>query len=514
MNAPPALPRRAWLPLVFILLLGAGLRLLYLQTPLLDAHRWRQVDTAAIARNFHEIRFNIFYPQVDWGGPEAYVETEFPLLPALTAALYRIFGQQDYLGRVVAVVFSIATIVAMFGLARELLGPGGGLAAAFLLAVSPAAAYFGRTFMPDALMLFFWVSGVWGFVRYFKAGSRKAVWLGSAATGLACLTKIPAVMMLAPIAAAAWHFRGWSAVRDRAFLLALAVPLAATAAWYYHAYTLYDQTGLTFGILVHPAKTYPLTIAPGPWLSTFSKWSTPELLTDSGFYITLLGRLHHFYLLPWGLAGALLGFVLWPLSGGRLVADAWLLALVAFVLVAGQGNLSHDYYQLPIVPAGALYFGAVAGAVFDGSWRPVQGRGLARAVVLTIVAIVGFYYSGVVNSHFRPDNLDVRLWEAGQATARVVPEDALVVVTDDYGVTSPLLLYFAHRKGWSFDVENLNPHVLEHLRRKGARYFVSTVWPRVVSERPEAAAYLQLHPQMELHGAPRDTVVFDLSGRR
>src|ERR1044071_8725973 len=112
--------------LVFIVVLGASLRLLWIGSPLLDAHRWRQTDTAAIARNLYEGRFNVLYPQVDWGGRDGYVESEFPLVPALAGGLYELFGPEDYVGRVVAMVFSTATIVAVFFLATELLGAAGG----------------------------------------------------------------------------------------------------------------------------------------------------------------------------------------------------------------------------------------------------------------------------------------------------------------------------------------------------------------------------------------------------
>jgi len=503
--------------LVFIVLLGTGLRLLWIESPLLDAHRWRQADTAAIARNLYEDRFNVFYPQVDWGGRDGYVESEFPLVPALTAGLYELFGPQDYLGRVVTMVFSTAMIVAMFFLATELLGAAGGLAAAFLLAVSPAAAFYGRTFMPDSTMLFFWVAGVLAFVRYFRTGSRRALWLGSAATALACLTKVPAVLMLAPIAGAAWQAKGSRALRDRALWVALLVPGLVTVAWYSHAFMLYQQTGLTFGILVHPARTYPLDIAPGPWNYAFSKWSSVALLTSSDFYLTLLARVYHVLLLPWGFVGALLGASLWTRTEGRLVADAWLAALVAFVLLMGKGHISHEYYQLPVVPLGALYFGAFARPAFDWSERLGRGARLGRAAVLAtlllIIGATGFYYSGVINSHFRPNSLDVRVLQAGQAVGRVVPGDALTVVADDYGASSPLLLYFAHRKGWSFDVENLYPQVIDGLKRRGARFFASTVWSRIERERPETAAYLRFYRQLDLHEEPSDTVVFDLSMR-
>jgi 4-amino-4-deoxy-L-arabinose transferase-like glycosyltransferase len=513
-NRHPPLDPQTRLALLFVVLIGAALRLQWIQMPLLDGHRWRQVDTAAIARNLYENRLNVFYPQVDWGGAHGYVECEFPLMPAVTAALYHVFGPHDFLGRVVAVVFSVGTIVLVFLLAREWLGAAGGLAAAFLMASSPAAVFFGRTFMPDSPMLFFWIGGVLGFVRYFHSGSRAALIAGSAATALACLVKIPAIIMFAPIAAAAWQARGWSALRDRAWLAAVVVPIVLTGAWYVHAHSLYRSTGLTFGILDAPAKTYPAWIAPGPWRFEFSKWSTRELLTGSSFYMTLLGRFYQFLLLPWGFAGALAGLAWWRRDQGRLVADAWLAALVAFVLVAGVGNIGHDYYQLPFVPVAALYFGAVAGPMFTGSWRLRDGSGIARAAALAAIAWVGFYFSGVVNSHFRPQNPDLRMLQAGQAVARFVPPESLTVVTDDYGVTSPMLLYFAHRKGWSFEVENLSPAVMEGLRKQGARFFVSTVWSRFVKENPEAAQYLQSFQQIDLDYEPADTVLFDIGQRQ
>ena len=81
------------LGLVLILSLGIGLRLLYIDHPLADAHSWRQLENASIARLF-EGPFNILHPQVNWGGPgDASVETEFPLLPAMIAIAYRLFRE-------------------------------------------------------------------------------------------------------------------------------------------------------------------------------------------------------------------------------------------------------------------------------------------------------------------------------------------------------------------------------------------------------------------------------------
>ena len=122
--------------------------------------------------------------------------------------------------------------------------------------------------------------------------------------------------MVAPIAGAAWQAKGRAALRDRALWVAVLVPGLVTVAWYAHAFMLYRQTGITFGILVHPARTYPLDIAPGPWKYAFSKWSSVALLMRGDFYLTLLSRLYEILLLPWGFAGALLGATMWKRDGG------------------------------------------------------------------------------------------------------------------------------------------------------------------------------------------------------
>jgi 4-amino-4-deoxy-L-arabinose transferase-like glycosyltransferase len=441
---------------------------------------------------------------------------ELPLLSTVVAALYEVFGPHEFIGRIVSMLFSTATIVAIYALARELVGAAGALPAALLFAVSPAAVFFGRTFMPDSMMLFFWVGGVLSFVRYARTGSRRALWLGSIATTLACLAKIPALMMLAPIAAAVWNWKRLAALRDRSLMVALAVPLAATFLWYWHAFRLYQDTGLTFGILIHPARTYPPVIAPGPWTTAFSKWSSLRLLGSSGYYLTLLDRLYHILLLPFGFAGAVLGACTWRRQDGRIVADAWLGAILLFVFAAAEANIGHEYYQLPVVPVAALYFGAFARPIFEtaagtGRWASARLAGITAA--LAVVGYVGFFYSGIINSHFRPNGLDVRLLAAGAAVEQAVPPDALIVVADDYGVTSPLLLHFSRRKGWSFDVSNLQPAVLDGLRRLGARYFATTVLSQIQRETPHTAEYLKYLYRVPLNNAPGDTAVFDLSRR-
>jgi 4-amino-4-deoxy-L-arabinose transferase-like glycosyltransferase len=501
--------------LVGILLLGLVLRLLFITAPLLDAHRWRQIDTATMARYFYQDSLNPLYPQVNWGGPEGYVESEFPLVPWIAALLYYAFGPDDVWGRVTSVAFSIGLILSLYYLVAEIRGRPAGRAAALLVAVSPGAVYYGRTFMPDTAMLFFSVAAVLGVVRYLQTDNRRALMWGSAALALAILVKLPAILILAPIAAAAAQARGRTMLADRRLGLAVGVALLAAAAWYIHAYFIFRETGLTFGIIAHPARTYPPVISPGPWPDVFSKWSSVSLLTDIEFYRQLLHRLVRLHLTPIGLAVALVGLLTWR-GKWSMVPGGWLIAVVAFILVAGEGNIAHDYYQLPLVVIGAMYFGAVAAPLFDRDWIRVRiGAGwwapVAVGGIVLAMALLMFFESGVIRTHFRAGRLDTDMLRAGQAVDRAVGNPkALLVVVDDYGVTSPVLLYLANRRGWSFGPRDLTPSTLEWLRRFGADYFVTTDWSDLQKDNGDLSNYLSRYRPIPLPGGPAGTLLFDL----
>jgi len=506
-------------PLGLILILASVLRLLYLDAPLLDAHRWRQVDTAFMARAFSETGINVLKPEANWGGAHGYVESEFPLLPAIVAVLYSAFGPNEMWGRLVVAVFSVGMVGLTFLLARTLLGPPAGLAAAMLVAVSPSAVFYGRAFMPDTLMVFFTLAALIGFIRHGDSGSVLALVAGSLSLGLAILVKLPGVLVLAPIAAVVWRSNGFGVLRNRRIVLAVAIPCILAAAWYIYAYTIYLKTGLTFGV-IGTTKTYPLDVAPGPWPTAFSKWSSIELLTSGSFYGTLFGRLYFLHLTPPGLALSVIGLLAWRTIASRRVADTWLVAMLVFILAAGAGHMGHDYYQLPLVPICALYFSAVAGPAFDGAWiRRTIGPGIAGVVMtglaLAALGIACFLQSGIIERHFRPGNLDRRLWLAAQAIDAAAENSGLMIVVDDYGVNSPMLLYFAHARGWSLDADTASVYAISRLRiSKRARYFATTRWAEVQSKQPDLALFLATRQQLPLNIAAPNTVLFDLTQPR
>ena len=467
-----------------------------------------------MARNFFETSFVPFDPQVDWGGPRGYLEAEFPLIPALVAIAYHVGGPREILGRVIIIAFSLGLIWAVHRLARALDGrPAVGHAAAFLVAVSPAMVFFGRIVIPDTPMVFFMTLALAGFVEFARRDSRRWLWIAVASLTLACLVKLPAVFLGPAILTAVVHARGWRALRDPRVWIAGAVPLAVTAAWYWHAHLVFERSGLTMGILGVQAKTYPGFVSPGPWPAMYSKWSTTALLSDPEFYQRMVMRFYHFLLLPAGFVGAAIGAAVWR-GWGRLTLGVWLLASLVFFFMAGEVQRVHEYYQLPFVVIGAIYFGAVAWPLFDRdqrrAWFPSAIGRVAFSALVTMLALLNFYGSSVTRTFFNPRDQAVRMRDIGAAVQAVTDRNDLAIVVDDYGIQSPILLYFAHLKGWSFDPGDVSPEAIGALRGFGARYFLCTQWAEFSQARPDTAAVLRTFATVPLPGEPRNTALLDL----
>jgi hypothetical protein len=272
------------------------------------------------------------------------------------------------------------------------------------------------------------------------------------------------------------------------------------------------------GILGTPAKVYPAYVSPGPWTNVFSKWSTSALLFDSSLYARMFLRFYHLLLLPFGFVGAVLGAFLWK-APGRRAMTVWLASLTVFFFISANVQRGHEYYQLPFVIVAALFFGGAAWPLFDEAWLKHHlggGRLLLPSyiVVVALLAISSIYSSGAIRIFFEPQDATERMRQAGRVIDVITDDNDLAIVVDDYGIMSPILLYFAHLKGWSFEPTDVSPAVIDNLHRLGARYFVTTRWRELKSERAEAAAFLERYQDLSLPGVPADTRLIDLRLRK
>lgn len=445
-----------------ILALGLAGRLVELQGPLIDDQAWRQTDTAAIARNFYEEGYDLFHPRVDWRGKTpGYVEMNFPLYSFLVACLYGLLGGvHEWAGRLLSALFSTAAGGLLYALARRLGADcwTARLSALFFL-IFPLNLFFGRAFMPEALMLLLSAAALLGFARWVQTQRGGDFWLAVLWASLCFLVKIPTLYLGFPLVALAWSAWGWGFWRRPALWAYLGLVLLPAAAWHWHAHQLFCQTGLTFGIWGHQG---------------YDKWSR-ELLFTGEFYVEMLQRFGHSIFTPLGSLLAVLGLRRQWGARQEGMLYAWLGGLVLYLFLIPEGNYRLPYYQVPFVPVGAMLAGR--------GLAPLLGKG-RRWLAGALVLLIGGYSAWAVVPYYRPaDNLYRyyrACFRAGQVLDQRLPASALLVVGDldenagtPHRAQSPTLLYYCHRKGWQVTPDEFSAATLDSLAGRGAGFFVA-----------------------------------------
>jgi hypothetical protein len=165
-----------------------------------------------------------------------------------------------------------------------------------------------------------------------------------------------------------------------------------------------------------------------------------------------------------------------------------------------------------------------AAPFFDGArltrWIRVPALRIAALTVVGVLwagaAYASFFESPIFVALYRPNNLNLALVEAGRAIQTATPPGALLVTVeyDQFGTNSPMLLYYSHRKGWSFDARAILPITIEYLRAiHGACYVATSDWSLLADVHRATADYILTLPEIPLPGAHHEYRLFDLRCR-
>ena len=413
------------LPLGLPLLVGATLRLIQIQAPILGIHSWRQADTAAMARNFAEQGMNLLLPQIDWGGAgSGVVEAEFPLYPYAVALLYRLFGVQEWLARGLSVLCSLLTIVLVVRIGRQLVGERAGWWGGLFYAVLPIPVFYGRTVQPEAALMLLAALALERFLAWLRGGRLAALGVSWLAFTAACLIKVlPFLWLGLPLLWLWGQAHRWKIARRAGSWLFAVSALAVTAAWSWHAHQLGQASGLSFGFWGGEANRYSWTdlFAPGYWLGLGVRVSVRNLAV-LGLPLLVLGLLARpgpqVRVLPVGLAAVLLAGALAP-----------------------ESSAVHEYYQLPLMLFACPLMGL--GWVQLRQQATIWGRQGAW-VLLTLLILVSLTVLGV-DYWSRERVAGSPVLELAQQIQARTPPGAKVVVASG---SDPTVLYLANRKGW------------------------------------------------------------------
>jgi 4-amino-4-deoxy-L-arabinose transferase-like glycosyltransferase len=493
------LARLGVLPIVLIVVLGAALRLYQVTQPFTDAFSWRETSVAMMADNYLHRSWNIFYPEVSWYGPgPGYQGREFQTVSYTAALLYLVFGQQDWIGRGVAILFGLWGIFALYQLVRRTWDEPHALAAAAVMAVLPGAVIVDRSFLPDPAMVALVVTSFWMFIVYLQTERLRYLLLAAVIGAWGFSTKIPGLIVGLPMAYAALAILGRRAFAPRKLLAfgAFAVLTLAPVAAYY----LWAR---------HLARSYPPYHFAGDgnwlWQDGLARW------IEQDYFLPKLVK--HYVGWIWT-APVIALFAIGLVSGPpnlqaqgdargkpRWLFHLWFLAGLIYYCFGAQ-ELTENPWNFHVVNPAAAVLAGHALIILAGLARQAA-RWAAWAVPALALALILVYGQAGLADWYKP--YSAQSYQMGLALDQVAqPADLVVTVGHSFG--DPVAIYYSQRRGWGFPPadpayawdrlpENDGDSIrfLEELRAKGAGWLgiVGEHRKEIWQEHPALASYIE-----------------------
>lgn len=448
-----AAPNRRALFAAAVCALSLAVHLKGIRAPLLDYHYHRQVNTAAIARNYWREDRPLLKPRIDWAGPEdRLAATELPVEMWLHGKLWPLFGLGEAWGRVLSVLASALTALLLFLLFERELGTEAGFYGAALFTVLPIEVYFGRTVQPEAAALMFFAAALYFWDRSLESGRSWAAWLAATVSAFLSIgLKLPYAHMFIPLAALSWRRLGRAALTDGRTWAAGLTALGGVGAWYVyasHGVYVVPTHGPEFEILLHYADT-PHHI----WFFLVSRF--PELVATYGGLVlfffgareVLLGRRDLFWI-------------------------AWLGGSFFHLIVLGKYGQDHEYTCLPVAAGAAGLMGEGLRLLIERARSAApERRAWARAGVALLVVAVPVHAALRIGHWYRQGfEYAARAGEAAAAVSR--PGDLFLTNS----MAPSMLLYYLDRRGWSEEFSTYpddRDAMIERYRAQGARFLAT-----------------------------------------
>ena len=433
-----------------------------LDQPLLEAHGFRQTQTAYTARIYHQDGIDLLHPKLPVLGEPFEVPFEFPLFQAAASVVMDAGVDDDVAMRLTGLVCFLLTATLLYGLVRHVADRPSAVAALVAFLATPFALIWGRTSMIEYLATagavgFAWATVAWRENRRPEvAGLALVAWL----VGMLVKPTTAAFWLLPALGYRTTNPRATSRGRTAAVLaLLVLVPLAATALWTRHADAIKAANPVT------------------DWLtsSELEDWNFGSLSQrfDRGVWGVIVGRVVVHVI---GLAGVALlavAFVALARSAQRLFWVGVVLAGALPPLVFTNLYLVHDYYLAAVTPALAALLGLAAGFI----WRHLPPKAPIRAVAAVTGLLLAASTVGFDHAYWRhawDDEPDPATLALARQLARVSePDDRIGVIGLDW---SPAVLYYADRWGLMV-VDQREAEALDALHRE--RYH------RVLVRQPE-----------------------------
>ena len=415
---------------------------------------WRECDTQAIARNFINDDFNPLRPRIDWrGDTDGAVESEFPLYQLSIASIMTLIGEAEWPGRLLALLATILASLSLHRLLELRSGPDGALAGLLMFLVCGSSTMIATRIMPDAFSLALGLTSLTTFIHYLRTGRSLYLWLSITALTFGSLQKPPALqiglMMLGWAAVLAPH-----RVREPQLWAGFSVIMGVVGAWLLHANSLYQETGLTFGVVSGgDTKSPDIEHLLTPKIHAQLAWTSMQ------YGLSALGAL------------ALISLFI------RRRLDRADLILLGTVAIGLYGSLRYSYHH----KMGPHYhvFASVAGAWLVARAWPSRASKLWWTTLLAAVILQGAWRTQAERT-MRSNAINSPLMDIAASIQRLTAPDELIIVRSDKprrdalwqrrnNYETPAMFYQSRRHGWVLPADGFDVTSLERLRTRGAR---------------------------------------------
>ncbi len=437
--------------LLLILFGGFLVRLYKFQNPIADWHAWRQVDTSAVSRFFIKDGFDVLYPRYYdlsnvpsgvWENPQGYRFVEFPFYNLAQALPYKIIGVLtiEEWGRIVAIFSSLLSAAFLYLIVKKHLNGKAGLFAAFFFTFIPFDIYYGRTTLPDPSTVTAFLATIYFFERWIDRDSLNLdFFISLVLAAVSILLKPFSLFFFLPMVYLVYEKYGRDFLKNKLL-------------WIYAILSL-----LPFALWRIWMLRYPGGIPQSGWLINGSN----IMLKGAFFHWIFAERLGNLILGYWGVPLLILGLLLKLPKKNYLFFLSFLVSSLLYVFVIATGNVTHDYYQILIMPSVAIYLSLGAYFLLENK------AGIYKAVSLSVlfVCVVFMLSFGWFNIRANYIIDHPELVRGGKIIDSLIPKNAKIVVPDAIGDTTAL--YFMDRQGWS-SFEKPLPQLI----KMGADYMV------------------------------------------
>ena len=435
--------------------IGILIRFFHLGEEIESPHTWRQSDTANYVWDFYKNGFDLLHPSVCWMGGHKTLILEFPLVEAIIAWCYNVFGPYQTLAKIIVLLFFLGSCYYFFKIAKYFLPEDIARIAVLIYLFAPLSQFYSRAIHIDYAAMFFAFGMVYFYMKGIANKNIYALGLGSVLATIAFVIKAPyAVFFAIPLLA-------YIIIRKRLLyaikhFVVFVVPVILFVIWQNHVFSVNEAAPEWFYIPGYKKFTY----SPGWYYGPLSQ------RLDFVNWKLIIGRIFKEILGVSGFIFCFLGLILNKKKNTFFIF--WLIATFIYLLVFFNLNRVHNYYQIPFAPILSVF-------IAIGIHRASNLIQLGKLKSVMIPILVVFY--ALESTYFAERNYYIvqhlHLAIGHEVKLRTNENDLVIINFQNYDSKCPNFLYAAKRNGWQIPTWGLTDELIQKLILEGADYFGS-----------------------------------------